>query len=320
MKAVLLYQDVPPDASEDDKDVLVQRDAVSQELKALGYSCENMPVTLDLRQVHDSLLQIKPDVVFNLVESIAGTGRFLYFAPSLLEQLHLPFTGSSSDALYLTTGKVLAKERMALAGLPTPAWSISSQKAPESDPPYIIKPVWEDASVGLDESALVYDRTRYQAVFEQRSKQFGILFAESYIDGREFNLSLLDSETGPEPLPPAEMRFEDYPEGKPRLVDYKAKWESDSFEYTHTVRHFDFPDSDSVLLETLKEYAIKCWQVFDLRGYARVDFRVDSAGNPWILEVNANPCISPDSGFVAATEQAGLPFQQVVARIIAAAR
>lgn len=320
MKAVFLYQEVSADASDDEKDVLIQRHAIAEALVELGYSCEDVPVTLDLKHVRDMLLRLNPDVVINLVETIAGTGRFLHFAPGLLEHLHLPFTGSSSEALYLTTGKVLTKERLVSANLPTPSWSVTSQKEPESDPPYIIKPVWEDASVGLDESALVYDRTQYQTVFKQRSKQYGILFSETYIDGREFNLSILDSQNGPETLPVAEMCFEDYPEGKPRLVDYKAKWESDSFEYAHTVRRFDFPDSDSELLKQLKQLAIRCWDVFGLRGYARVDFRVDSGGKPWILEVNANPCISPDSGFIAAAEKAGLSYRDVIARIVAAAR
>ena len=62
--------------------------------------------------------------------------------------------------------------------------------------------------------------------------------------------------------------------------------------------------------------ALQCWKLFELRGYARVDFRVDAHNRPWVLEVNANPCISPDSGFVAASQKAGLTFEQVIDRII----
>jgi D-alanine-D-alanine ligase len=316
MKAAVLYNDVVPGAAEDDLDVLVQRDAVMAALKKLGYDPESVPVTLDLQQAVVTLKKIQPYFVFNLVESIAAVGRFIYFAPALLEHLGIPFTGASSDSLYLTTNKVLTKERLKFAGLPTPAWSACYEQLPQAIPPYIIKPVWEDASVGLDEQALIYKREAFAAVFKQRMEKYGESFAEAYIDGREFNLSVLDSDTGPQALPPAEIRFEDYPEGKPRLVDYKAKWDSDSFEYMHTIRHFDFPDADRSLLVRLEDTALQCWRIFHLSGYARVDFRVDYANNIWILEVNANPCISPDSGFVAASGRAGLSFKTVIARIV----
>jgi len=68
--------------------------------------------------------------------------------------------------------------------------------------------------------------------------------------------------------------------------------------------------------EKIDETALKCWNVFGLRGYARVDLRVDQAGNPLVIEVNANPCISPDSGLVAATIEAGIPMTEVISRII----
>ena len=62
--------------------------------------------------------------------------------------------------------------------------------------------------------------------------------------------------------------------------------------------------------------ALRCWRLFKLSGYARVDFRVDSGNRPWVLEINANPCLSPDSGFFAAAARAGLSFREVVKRIV----
>jgi D-alanine-D-alanine ligase len=144
----------------------------------------------------------------------------------------------------------------------------------------------------------------------------GACLAEVYIDGREFNLSLLAGEEGPEVLPPAEIRFDAYPPGKIRVVGYRSKWEEGSFEFANTPRTFAFTGKDEPLLAHLKELALACWNLFDLAGYARVDFRVDHQGRPWILEVNTNPCLSPDAGFFAAARQAGLAFPQVIARII----
>jgi D-alanine-D-alanine ligase len=102
----------------------------------------------------------------------------------------------------------------------------------------------------------------------------------------------------------------------PRIVDYAAKWEKNTFGYQHTVRRFDFPPPDEPLIDALVVLARRCWEAFGLGGYARVDFRVDADGRPWVLEVNANPSLSPDAGYAAALAQAGLPFTEAVRRII----
>jgi len=100
------------------------------------------------------------------------------------------------------------------------------------------------------------------------------------------------------------------------VVGYRAKWDADSFEYHHTPRRFDFPSPDRPLLVHLETLARDCWELFDLGGYARVDFRVDEQGQPWVLEINANCCLSPDAGFAAAVERGNIPFNEAVRRIL----
>jgi len=129
-------------------------------------------------------------------------------------------------------------------------------------------------------------------------------------------MSVLAGKDGPEVLPPAEIVFVDYGEDKPRIVDFKAKWEMDSFEYTNTVREFPGEKLGKKLEINLKQAALTCWHLFGLKGYARVDARTDSNNNVFVIEINANPCISPDGGFVAATRQAGYSFKEVIQRII----
>jgi D-alanine-D-alanine ligase len=143
-------------------------------------------------------------------------------------------------------------------------------------------------------------------------------FAEAFIDGREFNLSLLAGEGGVQVLPPAEIDFVDFPAGKPRIVGSAAKWDEESFEYRATVRRFDTISRTDPVHGTLSSAALACWQTLGLSGYGRVDFRVDDSGRPWILEANANPCLSPDAGFAAAMEQAGLNYTEVIDRILRA--
>ena len=110
--------------------------------------------------------------------------------------------------------------------------------------------------------------------------------------------------------------FSAFPAGKPKIVGYAAKWDERAMEFAGTPRKFDFPKTDAPLLDWLRTLAVECWRLFDLAGYARVDFRVDSGGQPWILEINANPCLSPDAGFAAALARAELPIARAVEWIV----
>lgn len=177
---------------------------------------------------------------------------------------------------------------------------------------WIVKSVWEHASVGLGDDSVLRGVTAAE-VAARLPEGF---FAERYVEGREFNVALLTGAQGPETLPPAEIVFEAYPEGKPRIVGYPAKWDAASFEYAHTVRRFADPAADGPLLAEMTRLARRCWEVFGLGGYARVDFRVDADGRPWILEVNANPCLAPDSGFAAMLAQAGIDYGAAMERIV----
>jgi D-alanine-D-alanine ligase len=186
----------------------------------------------------------------------------------------------------------------------------------------VLKPVCEDASVGLDDSAVVEVRGARElaAALAERAVQLGLeLFAEAWIEGRELNVALLAKPGGVELLPAAEILFENFPAGKPRLVGYAAKWQPDSFEYRHTPRRFDLPASDAGLVAELGRLARAAWSELGLAGWARADFRVDARGRPFILELNANPCLAPDAGFQAALERAGVGFAAAVERILAAA-
>jgi len=178
-----------------------------------------------------------------------------------------------------------------------------------------VKPSREDASVGINDENVF--KGSDQGILDRFRNRWGDhFFIEEFITGREFNLSVLGGPHGPEVLSPAEILFKDFPAGKPTIVGYAAKWDESTFEYQNTIRTFDFPESDYPMLEQLKEICHRCWSAFHLRGFARVDFRVDQNNQPYVLEINANPCISPDSGFYNAALRSGYTFTQVVQRII----
>ncbi|RPJ74592.1 MAG: D-alanine--D-alanine ligase [Desulfobacteraceae bacterium] len=334
MRIVIVHNAVENTDAPDARDVEVQAETVASALRALGHTALRLPCTLDLAGFKERLKALRPEVVFNLVESLDGTGRLIHVVPSLLDALGLPYTGACADAVFLTSHKVLAKQYLAAAHLPTPAWigpfpSDAPALTTTPGPPptthgaqWIVKSVWEHASIGLDEADLVLcdDVESAAARLPERAALLGgACFAERFVAGREFNLSLLAAPAGPQVLPPAEILFEGYAADRPRIVGYRAKWDPTSFEFTHTPRCFDFTPRDAALLAGLTNLALRCWQLFGLNGYARVDFRVDADGHPWILEINANPCLSPDAGFAAALEVAGIPFETAVERILTTA-
>src|SRR5215468_9015802 len=320
-RVAVVYGAVAADAAPDEQDVLVEVDTVQQALTGLGFAPVAVPLTLDLEAARQRLLHLRPAFVFNLVESVEGLGRLIHLAPALYESLGLSYTGAGSEAMYLTSNKPLAKRLLAAAGIATPEWlelSAPVLSAPAFPGPYIVKSVWEHASIGIDDSSVVEEARRLAAVARRRQRRFGgEWFAERFIEGREFNLSLLGGPDGVELLPPAEMLFVDYPAGKRRIVDYAAKWHAGSFEFCNTVRRFAFDAADQPLLDELEDIAKACWRLFGLRGYARVDCRVDAAGKPWVLEININPCLSPDAGFAAAAARRGLDAAATLRRIIA---
>ncbi len=322
----IVHGRVAASASADEKDVLVQADAVSVALRALGYRTIDVPITLDLEEAAGVLRAQRPLVAFNLAETIGGKGSMIHLAPLLFDSLGIPYTGAPFEAILLTSQKLLAKKILKAAGVDTPPWTPAVDAlsaAPPFSPPWIVKSMWEHASAGLEDRSVTATRAALADEISRRSRHERIehLFVEGYVEGREFNLALLGGTADGEPqsLPPAEIQFLGYPAGKPKMVGYKAKWDEGSFEYSNTPRRFEFPGEDGGLLQTLISMSRKCWKEFELRGYARVDFRVDDAGRPWVLEINTNPCISPDAGFMAAAGRAGLSMQEVVRRIVAEA-
>lgn len=314
---------MPPEAPPDEQDVLHEASAVAAALRELGWEPVELDLTPDLERAARELAGREPAFVFNLVESVEGRGRFIVLAQTLLETLGIPFTGAGLEAMIHSTSKPAAKRLLGLAGVATPAWMSAEQTLAGPPPfpaPWIVKNAWEHASIGLDDASVAADADALRLAVARRARREGLadLFVEAFVDGREFNLSLLGRRSAePDVLPPAEIVFEGFPAGTPRLVGYRAKWDERSAEYRATPRRFDFPPGDAPLLAELAAVARRCWSLFGLRGHARVDFRVDAAGRPLVLEVNANPCLSSDAGFAAAAARAGLSTRDTVGRIVA---
>jgi D-alanine-D-alanine ligase len=314
-KCCIIFNEPREGALADEMDVLDQVAHIEKHLAELGISVYRKGITEQFMSEVSALVNEKPDFVFNLVESINNKGELNYFVPALLNLYSIPYSGNPLEAIFLTSNKTISSKMMKSEGINNPGLFLPSQfKNLKPGRKYILKPIWEDGSLGITNESVF----ECKPGFEEKLKALddSHWFIEDFIDGREFNISVLAGEDGPEVMPFAELVFVNYDSNRPKIIDFKAKWEIDSFEYLNTVREFPGNRLGKELTSRLRDAALKCWHLFGLKGYARIDVRTDSNENVFVIEINSNPCISPDSGFVAATKEGGYDFTIVIQRII----
>lgn len=319
-RVLILHNPAGEDADASTSDVLAQVELVASGLAALGVPHRAVAVAGWKPWLH--LSSDPATVVFNLIESPPGVPHLSPDAASALELMDLPFTGSPAAVIWLTTDKLATRAVLAAEGLPVaPGGRLEPEHPMVLDRipgPWILKPACEDASLGLEGDPVCATREAAIARAHDLAERFPgqAIVAERYLPGRELNVSLLARKDGVEVLPVAEIVYEDFPEGMSRVLGYDAKWREDSFACIHTGRRFPGEPADAPLLARVRELALAAWRICGLRGYARVDFRLDERGEPHVLEVNANPCLAADAGFLAAAAKAGLTAPEVVRRIL----
>lgn len=286
----------------------------------LGYPNEMRHFDYAPADFRATMQDVRPDCVFNLVESVSGTSRLIHVPPIYMEELRLPYTGCPAHAIELSNDKVLAKRILDMLSLPTPKWGTPRLLAGSGNETWIVKAQHEHASFGISQRNVVKSVVDAIELANQLAIEHKIPWMiEEYIPGREFNVSIVEGPEGPQTLPVAEIVFENYGPDRYNIVDYNAKWNEQSFEYKHTVRRYDFPATDLKLLKALEEISVKVWNGFDLRGWARVDFRVDGRNNPYVVDINANPDLSLDAGFMAAAGRAEIAPETAIRMITDAA-
>ncbi|NCC26101.1 MAG: D-alanine--D-alanine ligase [Deltaproteobacteria bacterium] len=318
MRVAVLRNAVSPQAALEDQDTLTQTLAVLAALDRAGIEAFELVMDRGPDEAARQAKALGAAVVFNLVEAVDGSARQAHLVPAAMRRAEVACTGSGSRAMLLSTSKILCKTVLARAEIPAPPLF-----RPGLPGDWIIKSVWEHASFGLDADSILSApdrRTMRRTLTRARSTHGGAWFAEAFVPGREFNLALIRTPKGPRVLPPAEIRFDAAGSGGHHIVDWAAKWDESSAAYARTPRTFDFPTSDKNLLTTLGRLALRCWEAFGLDGYARVDFRVHPQDGPMVIDVNANPCLSPDAGFAAALDRAGLAYEAVMAGLVEFAR
>lgn len=300
---------------------------VEEALKKEGFSTSRLPLrhgrNFSLGSFISELERSRDQIIFNLCEGAFGKSSLEMHIAALMELYGINFTGSGPLTLGLALNKGLTKDILSSRDIMTPEYCV--MEAPPTKLkkslkfPLIVKPLKEDASIGIDSGAVVKTmkelKKRVEYILDKYQQP---AIVEEFVDGREFNIAVMGNGKSIRALPPSEIEFVDYPEGVPKICCYEAKWVVESPFYKKTVPRCpaDIPDA---LREELQALALKAYTIMGCRDYARVDVRVGEDGNIKVLEVNPNPDISSDAGFARAGKASGLEYPGLIAGIVKAA-
>jgi D-alanine-D-alanine ligase len=297
--------------------------AIASALIEAGYSVELEGVHgVDVYAVLARLGKNRPDLLFNLCESMDGEPRNEPTFAGLLELFRIPYTGADLLALATCLFKHRTKDVLIAHGVSTPPYRLLRRAADLEDPsldaldyPWFVKLAHADASLGITEANLVRDAAALRARARELMVEFreGVL-AERYVEGREVNVTLFGSCDQVEVLPLHEIDFAAMPADRPRIVSYAAKWDEAHVDYEGT-KPVPIRNASPELVASIERVARAAFRAVELRDYGRVDLGIDDAGVPWVIDVNPNPDISPDSGCARAAAAAGMSYPQMVGRI-----
>ena len=299
-------------------DVVMEQ--VAGALRNGGHEPTILPFHGDLKKLVADLEAAKPDLVFNLTENFANdVVGGLMGVTGVLDLLQLDYTGGGPGEIYLQEDKALGKKLLAYEKVLFPDFAVFAR---DSDfetggnlrMPLFVKPLRMDASIGIDgKTALVHNTTELMKRVLHIHEEIGdSALAEEYVEGREFYVGILGNGE-PLALPPIEMDFTGFPEGQPRVMDAKAKFDKSAPEYQATKPVIaDVPDE---LKAKLQKVSIDAYRALRVRDYGRIDLRYTESGEIFVIEVNASCYLERESEFAMSAAAAGIDFDALVNRI-----
>ena len=311
MKIGILYDGASATGLAADAAIIGCVDAIELCLASEGNEILRLPVFPDAKWI-DKLRRARVDLVFNLCEAIDGVAALEPPVISVLELLALPHTGSSSWTTSLTLRKHIVNGALERVGLPVPKFAVVRRGGaiPNVGFPAICKPAAEDASIGIEQRSVVRTTRALTERVDAMLGRWDEVLVQRYVEGREVNVGIL----GESVLPIAEIDFGNMPKGMWRIVTYRSKWENGSDEDLGSAPRCPARLPAGVASQ-LRKIAVAAWRIVGGAGYGRVDLRIDERGRPWILEVNANPDISPDAGLARMARVAGIEYGAMIRRI-----
>lgn len=278
---------------------------------------ETFAVYRNITNFISKLKEFNPDAIVNFIESVEGITNYEYCVAGLFELMDIQFTGNISSTLGNCLNKERTKILLSSYGIVTPRFEVLEPKqniTPKSinlNFPIIMKLDEEDASIGISEYSVVKNfnelKKHYKFLSETYNKK---ILLEEYIEGREINVAILNGKV----LPLSEIDFTGLREDLPKIVTYEGKWIEGS-EYYNFTRPICPAKLNKKVKSKIEKIALRAYTVMNCRDYARVDIRLSKENIPYVIEVNPNPDISPDSGFVRAANAEGITYNELLKTI-----
>jgi len=290
-------------------------------LRRLGHTVTVHPLAGDLFAFQRKLRRHPPDVVFNLYDDVVQGALYDMRLAALVRMMGFPLTGSPALALGLTRYKFMSASLLAGLGIPVPASTAILERVGAVDQhewkfPVIVQPSQEHAGVGLDRSSVVSSKKALKVKVREMLEQYNQpALVQHFLPGREFNVGVIGGNRM-RVLPLAEVDYTELPAEIPPIMSYAAKWMDTSVEYQKTKVICPAENVEPELARQISKVALDAFQAVGGRGYGRVDMRLDEAGQPFVLEVNCNPCLDEGIGLARAAEKAGIPFPKLLQLIL----
>ena len=300
---------------------------IEEALRALGHDVTRVSVSGDIVPIIEALRKVDPGLVFNLAESFDGKSALESNVAALLNLLGLRYTGSSPAGLLMAGDKSLTKKVLSFHKILTPQFATVFRGALDHVGdlrfPLIVKPPQEDASLGITSKSVVRDVKELLGTMDSLQREFqSPVLVEEFVDGREFYVGVLGNES-PIAFPVIELDFSTFPENRPRVASYEAKWgEGGTGDVTETGAEFAgtksiFPtDLSPELTERMQKVAVGAFNALRVRDYGRVDLRVTAAEEIYVIEVNPNCYLERTGEFARAAAEGELDHGTQVGRIV----
>ncbi len=326
LNITILYDRAADQTNEEEYKVAMSGDGLEAEhhlceyLIEEGYKVRFYGVYDDVKGLITELEEHPPELVFNLCETFRQDSVMEFHVPALLDMLNLKYTGSGPEALMLAQNKGLAKKILAFHKLRTADFTVYPKGQFDIRPsklrfPLIVKPLTEDASIGIAESSVVKNDEALAAriKYVHEKIQCGAL-VEEYIDGRELFVGLIGNKE-PIILPPVELDFSKASEQKLKVYSFKAKFDL-AYRKKWGIKSVFPKDLEKETLTAIQETALTAYRALGLRDYGRVDIMLAPDGAVYVLEVNPNPNIAEGEDLPNAAEEAGIEYVEFVEKIM----
>lgn len=294
---------------------------VVQQLKAAGHHVRNIGLGDNLPELTAVLKEWRPHVAFNLAEEFQGLVSYDQHVVSFLELMRQPYTGCNPRGLLLSRDKALAKRILQSHGIATPAFAVFAQGQHVALPreltfPLFVKSVTDDASYGISQASLVRDLAKLKQRIAFIHEQTGsAALVEEFIEGRELYVSVIGNQRL-QTYPIWEMDFGTTKSQGLAIATRKAKWDR-AYRQQHGIGSHPADDLTRSLQAKIQIVAKQVYQALSLTGYARIDLRLRADGKVYVLEANANPCLTAHEDFAKSAAAAGDDYARLLEKIIA---